>query len=203
MTHRRRLAALLIAATRDIEAARRLLPDMPDQAIFHAQQAAEKLTRAVCEREGVAVGRTHDIGQAAAFLPDGRMFKADMLGLDTLSAAATAWRYPSPGGWFPAMPDPDAAAASLADIGCRESAIGSPSPDRRSHRQARRLRGRKPRTRAPSIPAPSQERLLLPCWHPVVRGLMRMPSIHFQSPRAYHVEWLLRRLNHVHLVRPT
>lgn len=112
----RRLAALATAAERDIAAARRLLPDMPDQAIFHAQQAAEKLTRAVCEREGIAVGRTHNIGQAAAMLPDGHVFREDLLGFDGLSAAATAWRYPTPGGWFPAMPEPDNVKKILTDI---------------------------------------------------------------------------------------
>ncbi len=112
----RRLSALMIAAERDIEAARRLLPEMSDQAIFHAQQAAEKMTRAVCEGEGIAVGRTHNIGQAAGSLPDGHVFKEDLLGLDNLSAAATAWRYPSPGGWFPTMPDPVDVEAALADI---------------------------------------------------------------------------------------
>lgn len=115
MTERRH-AALVVAAERDIGAARRLLPDMPDQAIFHVQQAAEKLTRAMCERAGISVGRTHSIGQAAAMLPDGHPFKQDMLGMDNLSAAATAWRYPTPGGRFPAMPDPKDVQASLADI---------------------------------------------------------------------------------------
>ena len=112
----RRLSSLVIAAERDIGAAHRLLPDMPDQAIFHVQQAAEKLTRAVCEREDLPVGRTHNIGQAASMLPDGHVFKEDLLGLDKLSAAATAWRYPSPGGWLPADPDPSQVAAALTDI---------------------------------------------------------------------------------------
>lgn len=112
----RRLSSLVTASERDIGAAHRLLPDLPDQAIFHVQQAAEKLTRAVCEREGLPVGRTHNIGQAAAMLPDGHVFKEDLLGLDNLSAAATAWRYPSPGGWFPAIPGADDVASSLADI---------------------------------------------------------------------------------------
>jgi HEPN domain-containing protein len=112
----KRQASLILAAERDIEAARRLLPDLPDQAIFHAQQAAEKLARAVCEAEGKPVGRTHNIGQVAALLPDSNPFKMDFLGLDDLSAAATAWRYPSPGGWFPALPDPDTVADSLEQI---------------------------------------------------------------------------------------
>lgn len=106
----RRVAALILAAERDVAAARRLLPDMADQAVFHAQQAAEKLARAVCEKEGLPVGRTHSIGQTAALLPDGHPFKADLMGFDGLSAAATAWRYPSPGGWFP--PSPEAAEVS-------------------------------------------------------------------------------------------
>lgn len=112
----RRLSSLVTAAERDIGAAHRLLPDMPDQAIFHVQQAAEKLTRAVCESEDLLVGRTHNIGQAASMLPDGHVFKEDLLGLDNLSAAATAWRYPSPGGWFPAAPDPSEVAVALTDI---------------------------------------------------------------------------------------
>ncbi len=112
----KRLDALMTAAERDIEAARRLLPDLPDQAIFHAQQAAEKMTRAVCEHEGRNVGRTHNIGEAAAMLPDGHMFKEDLLALDHLSAAATVWRYPTPGGRFPAIPDPAEVSADLDDI---------------------------------------------------------------------------------------
>ena len=106
----------MTAARRDLAAARRLLPDLADQAIFHTQQAAEKLTRAVCEREGIAVGRAHNIGQAAAMLPDGHVFKGDLLGLDALSGAATAWRYPTPGGRLPPMPDPGQVYAALADI---------------------------------------------------------------------------------------
>lgn len=112
----RRLAALLTAAERDLAAAHRLLPDLADQAIFHTQQAAEKLARAVCEREQIPVGRTHSIGHAAGLLPDGHVFKADLLGLDSLSAAATAWRYPSPGGWLPAPPDPVDVSRALAEI---------------------------------------------------------------------------------------
>lgn len=112
----RRLAALLLAVERDFAAAHRLLPDMPDQAVFHVQQAAEKLTRAVCERAGLAVGRTHNIGQAAAMLPDGHLFKQDLLGLDALSAAATAWRYPTPGGWFPPYPDAGEVTERLAEV---------------------------------------------------------------------------------------
>ena len=54
--------------------------------------------------------------QAAGALPDGHLFEEDLLGLDGLSAAATAWRYPSPGGWLAAMPDPGDVEAALADI---------------------------------------------------------------------------------------
>ena len=112
----KRIDALMRAAARDIEAARRLLPDLPDQAIFHAQQAAEKMTRAVCEHEGLSVGRTHNIGEAAAMLPDGHVFKEDLLTLDRLSSAATAWRYPTPGGRFPEIPDPAQVSTDLDDI---------------------------------------------------------------------------------------
>jgi len=112
----RRFAALVSAAERDIAAVRRLLPDMPDQAIFHAQQAVEKLARAVCERERIAVGRTHNIGQIAAMLPDGHTFREDFLAFDDLSPAATAWRYPTPGGRLPPLPDPDRVKKVLVEI---------------------------------------------------------------------------------------
>jgi len=112
----RRPPALIQAAKRDLAAARKLLPDLPDRAIFHAQQAAEKLARAVCEGAGLAVGRTHDIGQIASMLPQGHAFKADLMGFDTLSAAATAWRYPSPVGRFPEMPDAGWVAGVVGDL---------------------------------------------------------------------------------------
>ena len=62
------------------------------------------------------MGRTHSIGQAAGVLPNGHVFKEDLLGMDNLSAAATCWRYPTPGGWFPEMPDPNEVSAALHEI---------------------------------------------------------------------------------------
>ncbi|MBM3557649.1 MAG: HEPN domain-containing protein [Alphaproteobacteria bacterium] len=130
MTKSRRLTQMLRAAERDIAAARKLLPELADQAIFHAQQAAEKTARAVAEAEGRTPGRSHHIGQIAELLPAGHPFRADLMGFDILSSAATAWRYPTPGGHMPEPPPPDLVARHLDDIAALLPRIGDWLRDR-------------------------------------------------------------------------
>ena len=94
----------LTAAERDVAAAERLLPDLPDLAVFHAQQAVEKLARAVCLHEGLPDLRTHDIARIAERLPKEHLFQESILELSGLTSAATAWRYPGAEGEFPTPP---------------------------------------------------------------------------------------------------
>jgi HEPN domain-containing protein len=57
---------LLDRAAGDALAVERLAPDpeIPDHVVgFHAQQAVEKLIKAVLSHQGIGYGRTHDIGR--------------------------------------------------------------------------------------------------------------------------------------------
>lgn len=94
----------LAAAERDIEAAERLLPNLSAAAVFHAQQAAEKLARALCIHAGLPDLRTHDIGRIAERLPEEHPFRAALTEMDRLSAAATIWRYPDSTGMLAEPP---------------------------------------------------------------------------------------------------
>lgn len=94
----------LKAAERDIAGIEHLLPDLPDLAAFHAQQAAEKLARAVCLREGLPDLRTHDISRITDQLAKEHPLRKSLGKLGSLTGAATAWRYPGTEGELPTPP---------------------------------------------------------------------------------------------------
>ena len=104
------------AAEDDLAAAEKLLPDLPQRAIFHAQQAAEKITRAVCVQAGLPDIRSHDIGRQATRLPANHPDRALLFDLGYLSHAATVWRYPNPDGEFPPSPKANDVRRAVSDI---------------------------------------------------------------------------------------
>lgn len=106
----------LKAAERDIAGIERLLPDLPDLAAFHAQQAVEKLARAACLHEGLPDLRTHDIARIAGQLAQEHPLRKSFAKLDGLTGAATAWRYPDAEGGFPRSPEPSEIRAALKQI---------------------------------------------------------------------------------------
>ena len=83
----------LTAAERDIAGIERLLPNLPDSAAFHAQQAVEKLAHAVCLHEGLQTIHTPIIARIAERLPEHHPFRGSLLALNHLSAATTIWHY--------------------------------------------------------------------------------------------------------------
>lgn len=106
----------LKTAGRDIAGVEHLLPDFPDLAAFHAQQAVEKLARAVCLHEGLPDLRTHDIARIAEQLAQEHPLRKSLAKLDSLTGAATAWRYPDAEGEFPRSPEPSEVQAALKQI---------------------------------------------------------------------------------------
>ena len=106
----------LKTAERDIAGVDLLLPDLPDLAAFHAQQAAEKLARAVCLHEGLPDLRTHDITRITEQLAQEHPLRKSLVKLDSLTGAATAWRYPDAEGEFPRPPEPSEIQAALRQI---------------------------------------------------------------------------------------
>ena len=110
------ILGFLKAVERDIAGIEHLLPDFPDLAAFHAQQAVEKLARAVCLHEGLPDLRTHDIARIAEQLTQKHPLGKSLAKLDSLTGAATAWRYPDAEGGFPKPPEPHEIQAALEQI---------------------------------------------------------------------------------------
>jgi HEPN domain-containing protein len=95
---RRRIEAFLTLAAEEITAAERLRVDHPRQSIYFAQQAAEKLIRALLEVELVPAGKTHDLDALAMHLGGNNPFRDRFRALAPLSAASTRYRYPTVAG---------------------------------------------------------------------------------------------------------
>ncbi len=109
--------SLLIIAERDLEAARKLLPDLPHDASFHVGQAAEKVVKAVLKQEGADFKRTsHDIGQIVEALPDDHLWEADLASFDKFSSYNTRFRYPGPTGNIQPSPDVEELKNNIKEI---------------------------------------------------------------------------------------
>lgn len=117
MTAGRRVAAFLQIAGEELGAARALAGAFPRQAAYLAQQAVEKIARAILAHEGIPFGTSHNIGQMAAALPTDHPWRPKLSALDRLSPAATGFRYPSPGGRLATPPPQADLNADLEQIG--------------------------------------------------------------------------------------
>lgn len=112
----RRVEAFLTLAEEEAGAAEQLIDAFPRQAAYQLQQAAEKIARAVLAREGIPFGTSHNLGQMAAALPAGHVWREHLMRFDRLSPAATRYRYPAPGGRLIPPPPEDDLRADLADV---------------------------------------------------------------------------------------
>lgn len=100
-----RINGFLHLADEEATAAKMLLADgLPRQAVYFVQQSAEKLLRAVLEREGIPAGPTHSIAKLVELLPTPHPLRDRFLSFDDLSVASTRYRYPSQTGML-ASPD--------------------------------------------------------------------------------------------------
>jgi HEPN domain-containing protein len=116
MSADRRIAAFLTLAGEELHAAEMLAQGAPRQAAYYIQQAAEKATRALLTAAGVPFGTGHNLGLMASALPAEHPLKQRVAGLDRHSSAATLYRYPSPGGRLPPLPDSATLSADVADV---------------------------------------------------------------------------------------
>ena len=116
MSASRRIEAFLTLASEELGAARILAGSAPRQAAYYIQQAAEKATRALLTAASVPFGTGHNLGLMASALPDGHPLKPRVAGLDRHSSAATLYRYPSPAGRLPPLPDISTLNSDIADV---------------------------------------------------------------------------------------
>ncbi|HLJ63979.1 MAG TPA: HEPN domain-containing protein, partial [Stellaceae bacterium] len=113
----KRAQSLIVIAEKDLSHATDVLRTHPQHAAFSAQQAAEKLMKAVLEREGVSYpSTTHQLFELVSLIPKTNPFRADLMPLGPLTTAATKYRYPTPRGEAPEDPDPDEIENDLARI---------------------------------------------------------------------------------------
>ncbi len=83
----------------ELDAVRRLLREPPNRfAAFHLQQAAEKLVKAVRLLRGFHATAGHNIEMLVDELPKDDPWRAKLAVFEPLSAYATTYRYPTPGG---------------------------------------------------------------------------------------------------------
>ena len=95
MANPKRVGALLELADEDLGAARTLLSYSTRTARYHVQQSAEKAVKALIEHLGLNPGREHRFEFLAEMLPESDPWRARIHGLDSLSPAATTYRYPT------------------------------------------------------------------------------------------------------------
>jgi HEPN domain-containing protein len=115
MSADKRIAAFLALAAEELQAAKLLAAGAPRQAAYYVQQAVEKAARALLTAAGIPFGTGHNLGSMASALPGGHRFKQRVAGLDRHSSAATLYRYPSPAGRLPPLPDAAKLNADIAD----------------------------------------------------------------------------------------
>lgn len=106
MSAERTIADFLHIAQEDLDAARHLLERGNRNAAYMAEQAAEKVIRAVLTSEGVHAGVGHDLRAMVQRIPVENPVRDRLARLAPLARFATAYRYPT-GTRIP--PSPDAA----------------------------------------------------------------------------------------------
>jgi HEPN domain-containing protein len=95
MSAERVIAGHLKLAQEDLEAARLLSSQGNRYAIYHCEQAVEKIIRAVLTAEGKHAGIRHDLGEMVGMIPEANPVKHALRELEFLAAYATSYRYPS------------------------------------------------------------------------------------------------------------
>jgi HEPN domain-containing protein len=113
------VANTLRIAKEDMTAARLLEPHDNRNAIYHCEQAAEKIIRAILTSEQKNAGPKHNLEELVDLVPDINPLKPMLRGLQELTIYATTYRYATPQGRIPAPPTKNefsAAAKKVEDI---------------------------------------------------------------------------------------
>lgn len=92
------VTGFLRIAHADLDAARLLLAHGNRNAVYHCEQAAEKIIRAVLTSEGIHAGVGHHLQGMVDRVPDENPVKPALRGIEFLTAYATAFRYPTTAG---------------------------------------------------------------------------------------------------------
>jgi len=134
-------------ARSDLAAAQGLQTDpkvLPNQVVFHAQQAAEKAIKGAMLQRRIPFPKTHDLKELATIWTGaGQVWPAELEDAKTLSPYALETRYP---GYLQKVTRGDARAAieTAKKVVAWAEAILSPSPAASARRSRQAARMRKP-----------------------------------------------------------
>lgn len=117
MSADRVIASYLRLAKEDLEDALVLEARGSRNAVYHLEQAAEKLTRAVLTSEGKHGGIGHQLHAMIAQIPDENPLKVSLRAIEHLAAYATTYRYPTPVGRVTGPPPPETFARDAKNVG--------------------------------------------------------------------------------------
>jgi HEPN domain-containing protein len=123
MSDDKRIRTFLELAEQELRASRLLARTNPLQAFYMAAQSAEKIVRAILEKEGIPWGTQHNLGAMGAALPEGHPWKKAVLALDRLSSASTRTRYPTARGDLPKTPEPGQLAQDIDSVAAFASGV--------------------------------------------------------------------------------
>jgi HEPN domain-containing protein len=125
MSAERVIANTLRLAQADLEAAKLLHAGKNRYAIYHCEQAAEKVIKAVLTSEGVHANIKHLLDDMVKQVPDANPLKALLKQVEHLAAYATTYRYASPTGNIKPAPDDATLEADIASVQAALSATAA------------------------------------------------------------------------------
>jgi HEPN domain-containing protein len=116
MSAERVIANTLRLAQADLDAPKLLHSGKNRYAIYHCEQAAEKVIKAVLTSEGVHANIRHQLHEMMKDVPDANPLKPLLKQVEHLAAYATTYRYASPTGNIKPAPDDATLEADVASV---------------------------------------------------------------------------------------
>lgn len=125
MSAERVIANTLRLARDDLDAARVLHAANNRYAIYHCEQAAEKIIKAVLTGEGVHANIKHQLDDMVKDVPEANPLKPLLKDIEHLAAYATTYRYATTSGNIKPSPDDKTLQADLAKVTAALSATAT------------------------------------------------------------------------------
>jgi HEPN domain-containing protein len=125
MSAERVIANTLRLAPADLEAAKLLHAGKNRYAIYHCEQAAEKIIKAVLTSEGIHANIKHQLDEMVRQIPDENPLKPLLRQIEHLAAYATTYRYATTSGNIKPAPDDSTLEADTAHVDAALSATAA------------------------------------------------------------------------------
>ena len=125
MSAERVIANTLRLAHADLDAAELLQTGKNRNAVYHCEQAAEKIIKAILTSEGVHVTAKHQLDEMVKQVPDANPLKPLLKQIEHLAAYATTYRYATTSGNIKPAPDEATLESDMASVRSALSAAAS------------------------------------------------------------------------------